>query len=423
MLTGKQVRVRFARDHIVPQYLDTDDPQWLDVAGQLLEVFRGRAGATRGELETEIEELFGDLPQPLIHNGLAKLLEDRCDFETQSDLPPPEVRDAVFIAAAKRRQAVLESVGQAFSRDEIIKQASNALKTEPAQIEASLFADLKSEQRLVTFHDTTSRRLLERYNVALAQAILLRATGLDIILRGETPIRYRQLFRQIKFHRLICEVQRLSDPEASAKGMRKSFAHASGSDAYRLRLDGPLSLFSATQKYGLQLALFLPTLLLCRDFYLKAKLRWGAERKEKVFHLSSKDGLVSHQAETGAFVPPEVPMFVEMFRKKVADWEISEETEIISLGKSFWIPDYRLVHRASGKVVLLDILGFWRRSSVEKHLQLLREHADRPFIVALSEQLNVEEGELEGLPDNVVRFRNMPLAEEVAKRASNLLDA
>jgi uncharacterized protein len=193
------------------------------------------------------------------------------------------------------------------------------------------------------------------------------------------------------------------------------------SKAYRLQLDGPLSLFSATQKYGLQLALFLPTLVLCEDFELKAKLRWGAERKDKVFHLSSKDGLVSHQAETGSFVPAEVPMFVELFRKKIADWEISEETEIIAAGKSFWVPDYRLVHRETGQCVMLDILGFWRRSSVDRHLQMLREHAGCPFIVALSDQLNVEEAELRDLPDNVVRFRNMPLPEEIAKRAAGLL--
>jgi predicted nuclease of restriction endonuclease-like RecB superfamily len=183
-----------------------------------------------------------------------------------------------------------------------------------------------------------------------------------------------------------------------------------------------LSLSSATQKYGLQLALFLPTLLLCSDFDLKAQLRWGADRKEKQFHLTSKDGLVSHQPEIGAFVPPEVPMFVEMFQKKITDWEICEETEIIPVGKSFWVPDFRLVHKASGQCVMLDILGFWRKSSVERHLNMLREFADRPFLLALSDQLNVEEADLEGLPDNVVRFRNMPLADEVAKRAQQVLD-
>ncbi|MSQ95464.1 MAG: DUF790 family protein [Gemmataceae bacterium] len=418
MLTGKLVRVRYARDHIVPQYLDAHDPQWLDVAEQLLGIFRTSDGTARGQLEAEIDDLFGDLPQPLIHNGLAKLLEDRCDFEVEAPLPPDEVRDAVFLAAAKKRQATLEEIGQAFSRDAIIQAIATDLKSNAYQIEASLFADLKSEQRLTRFRDTTPDRLLERYNVALAQAVLLRSSGVEIVIRGETPARYRQLFRQIKFHRLICDIDLLPSPLRGRGAGGEGGAHA-----YRLQLDGPLSLFSATQKYGLQLALFLPTLLLCQHFELKAKLRWGAERKDKVFHLSAKDGLVSHQTETGAYVPPEVPMFVELFKKKIADWEISEETEIIPLGKNVWVPDYRLVHRASGNVVLLDILGFWRRSSAERHLAMLREHAGAPFILAISDQLNVEEGELEGLPDNVVRFRNMPLPEEVAKRAERLVGA
>lgn len=401
MLTGKQVRVRFHRDQIVPQYLDPRDADWLNVAEQLLGVFRASQATPRGRLEAEIDELFGDLPQPLIHNGLAKLLEDRCEFEMESPLPPDEVRGAVFLAAAKARQAALEEIGRSFARADIVQQIASEKASGPAQIEASLFADLKSEQRLAQFKDTTAERLLERYNVALAQAVLLRSTGVEILLRGESPQRYRQLFRQIKFHRLICDVEAIKD-------------------GYRLRLDGPLSLFSATQKYGLQLALFLPTLLLCEHFQLTAKLRWGAERKEKLFYLTEKNGLVSHQAETGAYVPPEVPMFEKLFRKKAVEWKLSEETEIIAVGKSFWIPDYRLVHRATGKIVLLDLLGFWRRSSVERLLQLLRE-VDRPFVLALSDQLNVEEEELAGLPDNVVRFRNLPLPEEIAKRATALI--
>ncbi len=403
MLTGKQVRVRFARDSLVPQYLDARDPQWLDVAEQLLGVFRSSQGAARGQLETEIDDLFGDLPQPLIHNGLAKLLEDRCEFEVQSGLPPDVVREAAFRAAARKRHDTLETFGQSFSRDEIVRVVADELKSDAATIEASLFADLKSEQRLTSFHDTTAERLLERYNVALAQALLLRSTGVEITLKGETAARYRQLFREIKFRRLICDIELI-------KG-----------NTYQVRLDGPLSLFSATQKYGLQLALFLPTLLLCKHFELNAQLRWGAERKEKKFHLSHKDGLVSHVAETGAYMPPEAQMFVDLFKKKIADWEISEETEIIPLGKNVWIPDHRLVHRATGNVVLLDILGFWRRSSAERHLAMLREHAGAPFIVAISDQLNVEEGELEDA--NVVRFRNMPVPSDIVECAARLIRA
>ena len=409
MLTGKQVRVRFQRDRIVPHYLDTRDPHWLDVADQLLTIFRSSQNRSRGEIEAEIDELFGDLPQPLIHNGLAKLLEDRCDFEIQAGLAPDQVRDAVFLAAAKKRQQTLEEIGQTFARDQIIDSIAAEMQTDPQQVEASLFADLKSEQRLARFKDTTAERLLERYNVALAQAVLLRATGIEVVLRSETPQRYRQLFREIKFRRLMCDIELLPTPH-----------RGTGKDAYRLHLDGPLSLFSATQKYGLQLAMFLPTLLLCRHFELKAKLRWGPERKEKLFQLSHEDGLVSHQPELGTYVPAEATMFVELFQKKIADWEIREEAEIIPLGKNVWVPDYRLVHRDTGRVVLLDILGFWRRSSAERHLAMLKEHAGAPFIVALSDQLRVEDADLEAFPDNIVRFRNMPLPEDVAKRAAAL---
>src|SRR5262249_31390786 len=190
----------------------------------------------------------------------------------EAPLPPDQVRDAVFVAAARQRQAALEEIGKTFSRDTIIQAATGELKTDAEQVEASLFADLKTEQRLARFRDITPARPLERYTVALAQAVLLRATGVETTIRGETPARYRQLFRQIKFHRLICNIESVKET------------------AYRLQLDGPLSLFSATQKYGLQLALFLPTLLLCKQFELTARLRWGAERKDKVFHLSAKDG-------------------------------------------------------------------------------------------------------------------------------------
>jgi predicted nuclease of restriction endonuclease-like RecB superfamily len=184
-----------------------------------------------------------------------------------------------------------------------------------------------------------------------------------------------------------------------------------------LRLDGPLSLFTATNKYGLQLALFLPTILLCRDFELRAELRWGPERKPKNFSITPRDGLITHAADTGTYVPPELAMFVELFRKKITGWDIVEETDILPLGNSMWVPDYRLIHRATQKMVYLEVLGFWRRSSVEAHLARLRQHAKEKFVLAVSEQLNVEEVDLDSLPAGIHRFRNMPLPDEIVRLA------
>src|SRR5437868_810385 len=99
MLTGKMVRVRYARDRIIPYYIDTADPVWQEVAGRLLDLFRGQTGRSRGELEDDLRETFRDDPAQLVHQGLAKLLEDRCEFEVVSGHPPEELREAVFRAA------------------------------------------------------------------------------------------------------------------------------------------------------------------------------------------------------------------------------------------------------------------------------------------------------------------------------------
>src|SRR5262249_30893061 len=114
-------------------------------------------------------------------------------------------------------------------------------------------------------------------------------------------------------------------------------------------------------------------------------------------------------------------MFAEQFRKKAAGWRLHDETAVLPLGPAFWVPDFRLEHVESGKSLYLEVLGFWRKSSAEAHLKRLREHAGVPFLVAVSDQLRIDDAELEGLPDEVVRFRQMPLPDEVMRRAAAVL--
>jgi predicted nuclease of restriction endonuclease-like RecB superfamily len=116
-------------------------------------------------------------------------------------------------------------------------------------------------------------------------------------------------------------------------------------------------------------------------------------------------------------------MFANLFAQKVGAWQISEETEVLPLGEGHWVPDYRLTHRATGQTVYLEVLGYWRRGSVEKHLQRLRQHARQPFLLAVSDRLHVEDVELESLPAGVHRFRQMPLPDEIARLAEEALTA
>ncbi len=266
----------------------------------------------------------------------------------------------------------------------------------PDQVAAGLFADLKDEARMLTFDDLSALRLVDRYNVALAQAVLLRSVLVSAEVRREKPARYRQLFRWLKFHRLLHRIEPLAD-------------------GYAFHIDGPLSLFSSTTKYGLQMALFLPALLLCQEFRLDAELQWGPRREPRTFHLEASDGLVSHYADSGTYTPPELAAFVERFRQVAPRWEVSEAPDVVELGREgVWVPDYKFVHTKTGTDVLVEVLGFWKKSSLERLMKLLPKHGPPRYLLAISERLKVDEEALGELSGPVLRFKEIPNAQEMA---------
>jgi predicted nuclease of restriction endonuclease-like RecB superfamily len=401
VLTGDLVRVRLSKERVIPLYIDRESSRWLEAAESLLLLFREGTGLTRGEIEAEADELFGGGGKASqVERGLAKVLEDRAEFEIVAEVAPETIREKVFMAAAefRRNQIAGAPAGHRprFNREAVLSAAAEALGLGADQVVHSLFADLRDENRLLKFDDISAQRLVDRYNVALAQAVLLKSVMVKVEVRGETPVRYRALFRKLKFHRLLYRVE------------------GSMQAGYTFTIDGPLSLFSATTRYGLQIAWFLPSLLHCTQFRLDAELRWGPKRLPLSFHLESGDGLISHQADTGTYVPAELSAFVERFRQVAQAWEISESTELIELGgEGVWVPDYRLVHRASGTDVFLEVVGFWKKGSLERLMRLLPRHGPTRFVLAISERMKVDEEALEELAVPVLWFKEIPNATEL----------
>jgi predicted nuclease of restriction endonuclease-like RecB superfamily len=80
-----------------------------------------------------------------------------------------------------------------------------------------------------------------------------------------------------------------------------------------------------------------------------------------------------------------------------------------------------LTHALTGHKVYLEVLGFWRKSSAQKHLATLKQFAKERFLLAVSDQLHIEDADLEGLPAEIHRFRQMPLPEEIARSADALI--
>jgi len=411
MLTTDLLRVRTVQGEIRPAYLDADDPELLGLARQLIEIFTAHRGQSRGDLDRELTDLLGTGTAFLLHRGLAKLLFDRSTFEAEAPVDPPELRRAVFEAAAEAwRAPVPDGEAFSFSRGATLARAAATLELPAAGLEAGLHADLKREQILGNFEEVSPEWLLRRYNVALAQAVLLRATELTIELGPQPPRDAEALFRRIKFFQLL---HRIRPRQEEGEG---------GAGGWEIHLDGPLSLFQSSQKYGLLMAIFLPTLLHLDRWQLTATLAWGKKRLPRTFRLSSEAGLAPYGQLPGRWLPEELERFPDDFHRLDSGWEISTEAELMVLGEQgVLVPDFSFFHPPTGTRAAIEVLGFWNKGAVSSRLALLSHRGPRNLILAVSRGLAARREDLDELPAEVYVFRSFPLARQVVRLLGKFL--
>jgi predicted nuclease of restriction endonuclease-like RecB superfamily len=209
MLTSDLLRARLRRGAVCPLYVDTAAPEQLDRARTLVELFNAHIDHTRGDLDDALAALVGDGTDYLLHRGLAKLLSDRCTFAVDAPCEPIELRRRVFEQSARHHPVALVAGDRvhAVTRADVLADVARSLSIDPAQAERALYADLERAHVLRAIDAIDASSLLQRYNVALAQAVLLRASSLTVTIAPGDPARYRQLFRYIKFYRLMHAVR------------------------------------------------------------------------------------------------------------------------------------------------------------------------------------------------------------------------
>ncbi len=404
MLTADLVRASVKKGVVVPRYVDAGDERLQAEAEALMEAFRAHVGQPIGALEEAIADLIGDSTDYLRQRGLAKLLMDRARVETVAPRPPSEVRAVVFRHAGALWPVGPPGVAGLHDRGAALAAAAAELGLTVQAVEDALYADLKAEQRLVEVDLPPARTLLERYNLALAQAVLLRARQAVVTLEGADPKRVRQLFRIIKFHRLMHRAERTEG-------------------GVRLTLDGPLSLFRQTQRYGLQMALVLPSLAHAERWRLEAEVAWGDQKREASFVVSSEDGLASEAPDLGTWESDEEKHLRATFGALDTLWQLRRGTRIVDLkGRGVLVPDYTLHHR-DGRVALLEIVWFWRLQGFKDKLALVRKHGPGNLIVAVATRMNVDERDTTLDEPAVYPFKGViqpkkliALAEEVGRK-------
>jgi uncharacterized protein len=365
MLSPEHVRVRRQGKELRLLALGGDlRKRAVELAELVIEAARASIGESRDDLHAEWASI-GVVPrEKRLLAGLEKLVEDACEFEVPDGVEAAEVRRDVFTRSAEARKA------GTFVRANVLAEVAAARGVTPDELEGAMFADLRGAQRLRAYEAGTAEELVQEYERAQIQAILLRAVRVVCDVRCASSDGYKELFHKLKFRRLMHRISEL--PEGG----------------YRLEIDGPFSLFQSVAKYGLELALMLPALEACDSLELVAEVRWGERGVLEYRHTGGR----AERRERAAPVRTEVEELATALAAAGPDWEIAPSARVLDLpGLGVCVPDLALRRRRDGAEVLVELLGFWSRDGVWKRVELAQRGLNARLLFVVNARLRVSE--------------------------------
>jgi hypothetical protein len=249
MLTSDLLATKISKGKIEPVYALLN-PENLAVASSVIEIFQGHVGRTYGELIGKLEGL--EKVNYRLIRGMAQLLERRCVIGQVPGIDPIAARRAVFE----------ESRGFITSQDErqkVLDRVARKLSIEADDLEKALWADQEENLVVKDFQTIAPEDLLRHYNLSLAQTLLFRATAMEIQIEDN----YQPVFRKIKQLGLMYTLH----------------------DG-RISLEGPLSIFKLTEKYGSAFARLLPTIMQSNRWSLKASISRKTFQGKRIYKFT-----------------------------------------------------------------------------------------------------------------------------------------
>ena len=369
------------------------------LASEMISVFEDarRKGMSRGELSGILSEMEPDHDYKLVR-GLDILLERRSSFAMRrpasagaAPLPSPhEVRQAVF--AASSRMGLATSLG---ARVRITAEAAKTCGVPDAGgVSELMWADLDENHVVDGFDTMSADDLLLWYNMSLAQTLLFRCVRLEFSIAGGGH-EWRSVLRAVKMNGLMYELEAADDKDGG-RGVHHSEAGGYGvldrGNSVRCILDGPLSMFKMTTRYGTAFARLLPSITRTSDWEVDATISKNTSSGPKLyrFELSSETAQNHLRAMCGA--PPGrggeggdernesydssvEQKFAAILRQHLdrdahLGWRMIREPGPIVAGNKAMLPDFAFDRL--GRRVYLEIVGFWTPDYIRRKVAKLR---------------------------------------------------
>jgi uncharacterized protein len=367
MLTKDLLRYKFDGDRVVPLLL-RPTPANLTTAENMLKFWRDGIGQRIGELEEAVKPVVHAGKSLVVGRGLQKLIVDACSFSDPESTQRLR-REALLASAALMAKPEATSVAH---RARIAQEIGLGAD----ELSARLYGDLPNAALLKSVPDWNPGQLLDRYNLALCQGMLLDAAELDITLgQSEVGLR-RRLLKALRFRRLLALVT------------------ADGEDL-RLKVSGPSQIVDQGSRYGLQFALFLPALTCAPRWSARADVVLGVDRQRRRLELSDQLGLIGETAFTG-YVPEEFTVVETMLREKVPEWRVAEARPFALPGGELVVPDVQIT--AGTRTIAIEFFHRWHERPLLRRVDQIARGLAPDLVIGVDRAL-AKRPQLSGLLD------------------------
>jgi uncharacterized protein len=448
---GKNISPIFCRS-------DDDSSYELELAANMIEKFEEsfRKRETKGSLGESISSLEASYNDYRLVRGLCALLERRSTFisgEGQKpttvvdggtgivNLDPKSIRKYLFEESSVRGYPLTDN-----ERNEIINSVSSKIRVSRDTIIRDMWADLEENMILQRFVTLEPKKLIAWYNLSLMQTLLFNSTNLEFNIQG--GYNWKRVLRAVKRLGLMYNLHYKQKEETGAQS--ESYSKKVGQDIYNppnrnslhtvndndnndilCSIDGPLSIFKLTDRYGTSIAKLLPSIIVTGNWSLRASIvRKTAAMGKKIYEfiLSSVESTslpgendlfvydndnikntasekLSYSASSHAdpFDSNVEQKFALKFKQFSNGWNLIREPNplIVSNGKGF-IPDFAF--EKYGIRIYLEIIGFWTNDYLVRKIQKIND------IISFSSSLSSAYDSSGSMPNQGVNAKNFFVA-------------
>ena len=401
--------------NILPTFCDIHDIQKLDIANTMIDIFTdlSKKKSKKGILQEQISILESDYDNYKLIRSFAVLLERRCKFQYPENYIPISNN---FIPSNQLRQILFEEsskIGLSLDknkRQQIFNKISDQTSIPIECIEKYAWSDLEENLLIMNFNFLSPVELIQWYNISLLQTLLFGCTKFDFSLNGGNY--WKQVLRYIKKFGLIYYLKSTSKYTKST--IIDNYDH---NHNLLCTVDGPLSIFKLSTKYGTMMSKLLPYIVIAPNWLITGWIIRNTSNGQKLYELNLSSNDISFTKHTFSksifnnvyeFIDPlhnnknynlydskTEKKFSDKFSQAKTKWNLIREPDPLILTNSHvLIPDFLFTR--SDKKVYFEIVGFWTLDYLKRKFEKIKvilESNKEHFLIAVDKRSLVSNAE------------------------------